>query len=83
MNVTHLMAFRPRKAQPPRPPAPALGTDALVAREETCRGCQWNHDWTCQNIGCKVCPGAQARVGPSPLLKFLAQPGFKCPINKF
>ena len=45
-------------------PAPLAATIKVdwIARFNACSGCQWQVDWVCQNIGCKVCPAASFAI---------------------
>jgi hypothetical protein len=54
-----------------------------IYRVVMCDACPWNTAWTCQHFGCKVCPGAQKKLGVEPLKHLLREPRFKCPLNKF
>lgn len=62
---------------------PHLKPGEFLKRFNLCHGCPWNLDWVCQHTGCKVCPGKQAKMGEEPLKHLLAEPFFKCPMNKF
>jgi hypothetical protein len=68
---------------PPDGTAKRMAESVVTARQKTCRTCDWNTDWTCQHIGCSKCPGAQKRMSAEPLKHLLADPFFRCPLNKF
>jgi hypothetical protein len=57
--------------------------DVFMKRFHICLDCPWNLNWTCQHAGCAFCPGKQKQIGADPLKQLLAEPFFKCPLNKF
>jgi hypothetical protein len=66
-----------------RPLPPATSAFNYPARAMACTSCQWNVEWVCEHIGCQTCSGAQKRLRFQPLMDFLSNPQFHCPLNKF
>lgn len=64
-------------------PIKPLVENEIARREGICAACEWNTDWTCQHLACKVCPGKQKLYGERPLKRLLRMDWFTCPVNKF
>jgi len=60
-----------------------FGELEISQRRAICAACEWNADWTCQHIGCKVCPGAQKKLGFEPLKHLISERFFTCPFKRF
>ncbi|MEI8290352.1 MAG: hypothetical protein WCH99_12850 [Verrucomicrobiota bacterium] len=52
----------------------------VSGRMAACSGCDWNHEWICEHVGCKPC---QQRKLAGGLKTMLERADYRCPAGKF